>query len=347
MEDVVRGEQVGGQRDDDVLEKAPDPEDEVASSGVGGEVGFAKERLLGSTGLPMFVIGGYMRDMVTGLRTKNERREEKQRAEGKKIKEYRAERERKTAMFVTPGLPPLAMPPIVESSYWDLQIKSDARFRRLFPNDVERRARMKDLDGELVALGFYNHWLDLQLSDEASTRHEFYVDLREEMSRVYWEVWDEWATLRVEATPLGRFEFYQLDEDGGTVGMIANLEDGHLFNYEDNEEVQAHYGPLLRKYPKLGRFEKAYLETLVTEELVRKHWDKDSLEEYLQLYGDETWRKYSHLLDLFDEPTYSEMEASKDGSQDTSDEKGSGLEDELEQLLDDGDKSSASERIRN
>lgn len=73
----------------------------------------------------------------------SERMEEKKRAE------YRTGREIKTAIFTTPGLPPLAMAlPMDREWFAKVYVPSDLRFRRLFPDDSAKRADAKDTHGE-------------------------------------------------------------------------------------------------------------------------------------------------------------------------------------------------------
>lgn len=56
--------------------------------------------------------------------------------EMKRREEYRAEREKRTAMFTTPGLVPLAMPPTID---WEVagkyQLHSDLLHEKLFSGD--------------------------------------------------------------------------------------------------------------------------------------------------------------------------------------------------------------------
>ena len=65
-------------------------------------------------------------------------------------------RDEKTAFWTTPGQRPLAEPPILD---WDWffrdHIPSDLRYAALFPNDPEKKYRMKGLNGESEALFEY------------------------------------------------------------------------------------------------------------------------------------------------------------------------------------------------
>lgn len=56
-------------------------------------------------------------------------------------------------MWTTSGLRPLAEPPILDWEEFEREhMPSDIRYRALFPDDPEKRSRMKDLDGEYAAL---------------------------------------------------------------------------------------------------------------------------------------------------------------------------------------------------
>lgn len=94
-------------------------------------------------------------------------------------------------MFVTPRLPPLAMPPIVESSYWEERLRSALRYKKLLSGDVASPARMKDMDGELAAVGYYSGWLHREGGFSNRLRAQFYRGLFRDLSENYEEVQKE------------------------------------------------------------------------------------------------------------------------------------------------------------
>lgn len=57
------------------------------------------------------------------------------------------------SMRTTPGLRPLAEPPLLSWEQFQREyMPSDIRYRALFPDEPEKRSRMKDLAGESGAL---------------------------------------------------------------------------------------------------------------------------------------------------------------------------------------------------
>lgn len=188
----------------DVLDEAPDPEGDASSLEVDALRVANKKPVLGSVGLPAFAIGEFMSTVAGGSRKMHERREEEQRAEERKWKEHREERQRKTAMFVTPALPLLAMASSFDSSYWEKELKADLRHDRPFPKYVASRSRMKDLDGEFINLAKYCLWLKFILRGEMEVlerpRIQFYGDLHKEAESDYYEVCKDWDILLSRAT---------------------------------------------------------------------------------------------------------------------------------------------------
>lgn len=132
-----RCEGAGGSRD------LPDIGDsDLAERQCWSLVSGAKEFGIQKDSLPEFSLASYRRAAGTRERMEDRRRTE-----------YRAERDRKTAMFTTPGLPPLATAPPVDWEWFArVHVPSDLRFRRLFPDDPAKRADANDLHGEWRAL---------------------------------------------------------------------------------------------------------------------------------------------------------------------------------------------------
>ena len=81
---------------------------------------------------------------------------------------------------MTPGARPLAEPPILD---WDWFIRryipSDLRYQMPFPNDAEKRCRMKDIIGEQAALAEYSTSLTAMRDDTGTSAEgrEFYENL--------------------------------------------------------------------------------------------------------------------------------------------------------------------------
>lgn len=251
------------------------------------ELGIQKESL------PKFSLATYRR-----ATTRSERMEEKKRAE------HRAERERKTAAFTTPGLPPLAMAPPVDWEWFaKLYVPSDLRFRRLFPDDPAKRADAKDLHGEWRALLEYRWWVDRMIkhphTDEA--RKQFYISLRKEVQNEQEDALERLNKLLVSTTTLAGFEFAHLDNDGSTSNLELRLQQGEwIGHWEQDEGVKAVYGWLLQKYPLSARWDMCRGRGCMSEdewiEELKKRLRKDL--GYLHRKGKvptTSWRKYEYL----------------------------------------------------
>lgn len=157
-------------------------------------------------------------------RIEKERREQDQRNRDAKQKK----RHEETAFWTTPGLRPLAEPPILD---WDWffrdHIPSDLRYQALFPDYPEKRCRIKDLHGEKAALQEYSHCMALgRDSLDPSKRRQFYGELMENLVADWKEVDKEFAETFYMAAPLAQFEFRRLDNDGKTTGLQAWVEKG-------------------------------------------------------------------------------------------------------------------------
>lgn len=158
------------------------------------------------------------------------------------------ERDEKTAFWTTPGLRPLFEPPILD---WDwffrVWIPSDLRYKALFPNDPEKRCRMKDIDGERGVLAEYRHCAAMASDDPEtdSERQEFYDNLHDEICKDWNEVAREYDDIWAMATDLARFEFVRLDNDGRTTQLQHWIGQGADVFRDWGDEVREKYSYLV------------------------------------------------------------------------------------------------------
>ena len=98
---------------------------------------------------------------------------------------------------------------------------------------------------------------------------------------------EEWRELSSTANPLGLFELFCSDNDGGTTRIKALWEAGQTLGYEYDSEVQSVYRAIRGEYA-LVRFEKWQLdadgETKELERCIRAgnwvaEWDHSRLQE--------------------------------------------------------------------
>ena len=188
-----------------------------------------------------------------GIKIKAERleteegKQERRRREGIKAGKQK-ERDEKTAFWTTPGFRPLAEPPFLDwEQFARWYIPSDLRYKTLFPSDPEKRAAVKDLDGELgVLIEYFNHAQamrnDLEIDNE---RVAFYENLlhyiQEDWREVEKEVDELWAT----ATTLSRFEFSYLDNDGKTKVLEDWINCGANIFFAEDYEIKQKYQHLV------------------------------------------------------------------------------------------------------
>ena len=156
--------------------------------------------------------------------------------------EKQCERDEKTAFWTTPGLRPLAEPPIMDWEHvFRTWIPSDIRYTALFPHDPEKRAARKDQDGEKSALREYRTYAQL-ISDDPETGNEravFYTNLWHDLIEDYGEVEEKAEELWETATSLSRFEYKYLDNDGKTTRLEQWISKGaDVFHGADNEIKQ-------------------------------------------------------------------------------------------------------------
>lgn len=249
----------------------------------------AKECGIQKESLPEFSLATYRRATTTS-----------ERMEEKKTAEYRAERERKTAVSTTPGLPPLAMEPPVDWEWFaKVHMPSDLRFRRLFPDDPAKRADVKDLHGEWQALLEYRWWLDRMIKHPhtAEARKQFYIGLGKEVQNESGDALERLNNLIACTTPLAEFEFAHLDNDGWTSNLELRLQQGEwIGNYEKDEGVQAVSGwyPLSARWD-ICRGRGRMSEDEWIEELKKRLWKGRGYLDRKFKVPMASWRKYGYL----------------------------------------------------
>ena len=119
-------------------------------------------------------------------------------------------------------------------------IPSDVRLKRLFAKDIEMGYLWRDQMTEMILLALYCSWAHFSAwKDTDAARREWYQELNEELSPSN-RSWDERgnpsATLseafRMDiVSPLGYWEYLNLDEDGGVTSIQQRLGNGEdVFN---------------------------------------------------------------------------------------------------------------------
>lgn len=160
-------------------------------------------------------------------------------------------KQEESSRWTTPGLRPLAEAPYVAPGVFEKELPSEKRYQMLFPGDPEKRARMKDLDGELEALNQYlisvfNPDPNLQ---EGPGRRRFYDGLATELEQDYEELREEATKLYLEASVLGQFEYRYSDNGpaGGTTRLEEILRSGGEVLYWEHPGVREKYGELFER----------------------------------------------------------------------------------------------------
>ena len=157
--------------------------------------------------------------------------------------------------WTPPGRIPLATPPSIDWPEDDERLASDLKHQMLFPCDPEKRARMKDLEGEKEALSRYLLHISGQrleasmgfFGPSSSGRLRFHVDLEKEILMDKEEVGGEVERLFLEAGPLERFRYLHLDNDGGCEDLGRILRMGWPVKGEHEPEVIEAYGELFKR----------------------------------------------------------------------------------------------------
>lgn len=158
-------------------------------------------------------------------RADSERKSKQERIEAEKQKK----REEDTAFWTTPGLRPLAEPPIVDWEWFVRTcIPSDLGYKALFTGDPWKRCRMKDVDGEMEVLFEYTKFAGFMRDDPETDhfRREFYKNLHDDPHEDWQKVHKEYCEIYFMATRLSRFEFMELDNDGRTTKLEQWIEKG-------------------------------------------------------------------------------------------------------------------------
>lgn len=114
----------------------------------------------------------------------------------------------------------------------------------LLRSGPEKRARMKDLDGELEALNQYLPRVTSQAygAGEMPVRQRFYEELEKEIETEYKALWKE-------ATVLGRFEYNYSDNSpaGGMTELEGLLRRGGRVANAEHPDVRSKYGNLFER----------------------------------------------------------------------------------------------------
>lgn len=258
----------------------------------------------GKLALPTFKMVSFAQGVGEGLRRQADVVEEQRRRLEEENQKKREEREKRTAMFVTPGLPPLAMAPTFNWITLErTEGKSDLQFERLFPRDKSMRSRAKDVYGELLAVRLYSQWVQNMENDEGSgeERRDFYTYLGHELWEETVDAYRLWGEILEATSQLKQFEFDHLDKDGGTKGIESALKSGHLFRHiEKDHEILAvpAYKALFQKYPLIDRFEATYLISEGTAYLESEMAYHDRL---LDIFGEEVREKWGWLEHIVSE----------------------------------------------
>ena len=160
---------------------------------------------------------------------------------------------------------PLAEPPIFnyEELVREKQIPSDIRLKRLFAQDIGMGYLWRDQMTERILLAQYCSWAHFSVWKETDTaRREWYQELNEELLPANRSREDEmenpFTTLnkafRMDiVSPLGYWEYLNLDEDGGVTSIQQRLGNGEdVFNTSVKKDFNAwHHGtsrPAIDKY---------------------------------------------------------------------------------------------------
>ena len=112
-----------------------------------------------------------------------------------------------------------------------------------FPNDAEKRCRMKDIIGEQAALAEYSTSLTAMRDDTGTSAEgrEFYENLVCNVYGDYKDVNEEFRGMWHMATKLSCFEFKYLDDDGRTTRLEEWIEKGADIFYTRDPKIREKY----------------------------------------------------------------------------------------------------------
>ena len=213
----------------------------------------------------------------------------------------------KTAFWTTPGLRPLAEPPIMDWEHvFRTWIPSDIRYTALFPHDHEKRAAMKDLDGERSALTEYKIYAELtkDVPETGNERAVFYENLSHDLGEDFREVDEETEELWQTATPLSQFEYRYLDNDGKTTVLEQWISKGaDVFHGADNETKQKYKHLMQPNFVQhsLATFEFLYIGFGGGTDLIA--WLVETGKDVLAGWPQEVQDKYGHLRRFLPRPS--------------------------------------------
>lgn len=146
---------------------------------------------------------------------------------------------------------PIAEPPCFNyDRFVEENIPSDLKYKILFPDDISKRTDYRDLRTERDLLAMYIDWNDalLQHCEVTSGKRVFYEGLREGLEYDWKETVREKNKLNRFTTPLAKWEFRNLDNDGKTEGIRRKIEMGYdVFDAKGGREARNKYGFLLER----------------------------------------------------------------------------------------------------
>lgn len=166
---------------------------------------------------------GREREYVEALKTKARARQEAE------LNAFRNDKSKSYDFWITPKKRPLTEPPSLDwDCFFRTQIPSDIRFLALFPDSPEKRARMKDLEGEAKILLEYRITMTLEKEDveHGEERRSFYHLVEQSLIHEWGEVNEERKKLWMQGIELGRFEFEFLDDKGKPTKIEEALKRG-------------------------------------------------------------------------------------------------------------------------
>lgn len=252
------------------------------------------------------------------VEAERKRLEEEERIEGerRRVKRQKA-RDERTAFWTTPGLRPLAEPPVLDwDRFFRKRIPSDLRYNALFRDDPENRSRMKDVQGEVAVLGEYAACARMLRDNPATSgeRADFYNELFEDILVDWQEVEGDVKDVYEQATELSQFEYMHLDNDGRTTRLEQWLNNGADIFHGLGDEIRKKYRHLIPDdfvESHLATFEFCYAP--VQDDVPGR--DTEYIEHQMHIGNDvlvgwpeEVQEKYGHLRSLLPQSTPSEEE---------------------------------------
>lgn len=162
---------------------------------------------------------------------------------------------RKWTYLVRAGRP-LAEPPMLEyDRFIEKKVPSDVRLRILFPNDIQKRTDYGDLSVEAgLQLKYYDWVIDMREAYSEGVEFGFYDGLYRELCEDVEEMKKEQIVKVVgeEVTPLMRWEWENVDQDGGTEKIENKLKEGDPWVWRVDDVVGTYVPEARAKYGHLA-----------------------------------------------------------------------------------------------